>query len=66
MNFQETNHVLEALKLAVYSPMSYIRSEFKAFYREKYQTVHGDRVLFYHESRELIQPNCTVLTYLND
>lgn len=54
LNFHDTNEVLEALKLAVYSPMSYIRSEFKAYYREKYQTVHGDRVLFYHESRELI------------
>jgi superfamily II DNA or RNA helicase len=54
LNFGQTNEVLESLKLAVYSPMSYIRSEHKAYYREKYQTVRGDRVLFYHESRELI------------
>lgn len=54
LGFRETNEVLESLKLAVYSPMSYIRSEHKAYYREKYRTVQGGRVLFYHESRELI------------
>jgi SNF2 family DNA or RNA helicase len=54
LHFAETNETLESLKLAVYAPMSYIKSEYKAFYRKKYQTVYGDRVLFYHESRELI------------
>ncbi|ABZ85515.1 snf2 family RNA helicase [Heliomicrobium modesticaldum Ice1] len=54
LSFQETNEVLESLKLAVYAPMTYIKSEYKEYYRKKYQTVHGDRVLFYHESRELI------------
>ena len=54
LHFAVTNETLESLNLAVYAPMSYIKSEYKAFYREKYQTVYGDRVLFYHESRELI------------
>jgi ERCC4-related helicase len=54
LNFSDTNEVLESLKLAVYSPMSYIRSEYKSYYRDKYQTVKGERVLFYHEQRELI------------
>lgn len=54
LHFAETNETLESLKLAVYAPMSYIKSEYKDYYRKKYQTVYGDRVLFYHESRELI------------
>lgn len=54
LNFTETNEVLESLKLAVYAPMGYIKSEYKEYYRQKYQTVSGDRVLFYHENRELI------------
>jgi len=54
LNFAETNEILESLKLAVYSPMSYIKSEYKEYYRKKYQTVYGERVLFYHENRELI------------
>ncbi|OCZ51090.1 helicase-related protein [Dehalobacter sp. TeCB1] len=54
LNFEETNEILESLKLAVYAPMGYIKSEYKEYYRQKYQTVSGDRVLFYHENRELI------------
>lgn len=54
LNFEETNVILESLKLAVYCPMGYIKSEYKEYYRQKYQTVSGDRVLFYHENRELI------------
>lgn len=54
LNFEETNEVLESLKLAVYSPMAYIKSEFKEFYRQKYQTVQGERILFFHEQREQI------------
>lgn len=54
LKFKETNEVLEKLKLAVYSPMSYIKPQYKEYYREKYQTVYGDRVIFYHEQRELI------------
>lgn len=53
LKFDETNELLESLKLAVYSPMSYIKSEHKEYYRKKYQTVYGDRVVFFHETREL-------------
>jgi len=53
LKFKVTNAVLERLKLAVYSPMSYIRPEYMEYYREKFQTVKGERVLFYHEQREL-------------
>lgn len=54
LNFAETNEILESLKLAVYCPMAYIKPEYKEYYRKKYQTVQGERVLFYHENRELI------------
>lgn len=54
LNFSKTNETLEALRLSVYAPMGYIKSEHKEYYRKKYQTVDGDRVIFYHENRELI------------
>jgi superfamily II DNA or RNA helicase len=54
LKFKETNELLERLKLAVYSPMSYIKPEYREYYREKYQTIYGDRIIFYHEQRELI------------
>ena len=54
LKFKETNELIERLKLAVYSPMSYIKPEYRDYYREKYQTVYDDRVIFYHEQRELI------------
>lgn len=54
LNFEATNEILESLKLAVYIPMNYIKSEYKEYYRQKYQTIYGDRVLFYHENREFI------------
>lgn len=54
LKFDETNEILESLKLAVYSPMKYIKSEYKEYYRKKFQTIYGDRVVFYHENRELI------------
>lgn len=57
LKFEDTNELLEQLKLAVYSPMSYIKPEYMAYYREKYQTVYDDRVIFYHEQRELITAN---------
>lgn len=54
LKFDETNEILESIKLAVYSPMKYIKSEYKEYYRKKFQTVYGDRVVFYHENREMI------------
>ena len=54
LNFRETNEVLESLKMSVYSPMKYIKSEYKKYYSEKFQTVHGGKVLFTQENREVI------------
>jgi len=52
--FSQTNEVLESLKMAVYSPMKYIKSEHKQYYSEKFQTVYGGKVLFMQEHREII------------
>jgi len=52
--FGATNEILESLKMAVYSPMKYIKSEFKQYYSEKFQTVYGGKVIFSHEHREII------------
>jgi ERCC4-related helicase len=52
--FGETNAILESLKMSVYSPMKYIKSEFKQFYSEKFQTVYGGKVIFTQENREMI------------
>lgn len=52
--FGNTNMVLESLKMAVYSPMKYIKSEHKRYYSEKFQTVYGGKVIFTQETRELI------------
>ncbi|MCL1877593.1 MAG: SNF2-related protein, partial [Defluviitaleaceae bacterium] len=54
LNFKETNEVLESLKMSVYSPMKYIKAEHKKYYSEKFQTVHGGKVLFTQENREII------------
>ena len=52
--FRHTNVIIEDLKLAVYSPMKYIKSEYKQYYSEKFQTVYGGKVIFTHETREII------------
>ena len=52
--FGKTNEILESLKMAVYSPMKYIRGEYKEYYSEKFQTVYGGKVIFTHETREII------------
>jgi SNF2 family DNA or RNA helicase len=53
LHFHSTNEILEKLKLAVYSPMSYIKPEKRAYYRDKFQTRYGERIIFLHEEREL-------------
>lgn len=52
LDFKDTNLRLEELILAVYIPMKYIKPEYRAFYREKYQTTYNDKVIFSHEDRE--------------
>ncbi|MEI6287259.1 MAG: DEAD/DEAH box helicase [Bacillota bacterium] len=54
LRFGKTNEDLELLSLAVYSPLSYIKPQYKAYYREKYQTRSNGKVLFNHEDREQI------------
>lgn len=54
LDFHETNLKLEELLLAVYIPMKYIKPEHRAYYREKYQTKHNDKVIFSHEDREFL------------
>lgn len=53
LHFHNTNEVLEKLKLAVYSPMLYIKPERQSYYRNKFQTCYGERTIFHHEQREL-------------
>ncbi|MDR2581603.1 MAG: DEAD/DEAH box helicase family protein [Fibromonadaceae bacterium] len=60
--FDTTNKILESLKMAVYSPMKYIKSEQKQYYHEKFQTTYGDKVIFTQEIREL---NTTTLHRFN-
>lgn len=52
LNFKDTNIKLEELILAVYMPMKYIKSQHKAYYREKYQTKYNNKIIFSHEDRE--------------
>jgi len=52
-----TNELLEALKLSVYTPMSYIKSEHKSYYRNKYKTTYRGRDIFFQDERELITKN---------
>lgn len=54
LKFTETNVILESLKLSLYTPMLYIKSRYKQQYREKYQTVHKGKAIFYQENRELM------------
>ncbi len=54
LGFEQTNAILENLKLPIYRPMHYIKGEHKSYYSEKFQTVYGGKVLFKHETREMI------------
>ncbi len=53
INFKETNSMLENLTLAVYAPISYIKSEYLPIYKEKYESIgKNGRVLLSNELRE--------------
>lgn len=53
INFKETNAMLEDLTLAVYAPISYIKSEYLPIYKEKYESIgKNGRVLLSNELRE--------------
>lgn len=50
--FKETLATLDELILAAYTPMKYIKQEYKPMYLEMYQTVHKGRVIFTQEGRD--------------
>ncbi len=52
LRFAETNEVLERLNLSVYTPMAYIKPQFKQIYRKKYQTMIKGQATFFQENRE--------------
>ncbi len=54
LEFNDLNNIVEELKLSVYSPMSYIKSEYKQYYRELHkQSVRDGKSNFYQEDREI-------------
>ena len=56
LNFKNTNDLLEALILSVYTPTSYIKEEHKKYYMEKYSLTgkHGGSISFDTQSRGMI------------
>lgn len=50
--FRETLATLEELLLSAYTPMRYIKKEYRQMYLEKYQTIHKGRVIFTQEGRD--------------
>ena len=52
LNFKETLVTLEDLQLAAYTPMRYIKREYRDMYQRKYQTIHKGKVVFTQEGRE--------------
>lgn len=56
LKFKETNELLEALILSVYTPTKYIKEEFKKIYIQKYSLTgkHGGRMEFDTQSRGMI------------
>lgn len=54
LEFNELNEIVEELNLSVYSPMSYIKSKYKQYYRDLYkQSVRNGKSNFYQEDREI-------------
>ena len=52
LNFKETLLTLEDLQLAAYTPMKYIKREYREMYQRMYQTIHKGKVVFTQEGRE--------------
>lgn len=52
LNFKETLFTLEDLQLAAYTPMRYIKREYREMYQRMYQTIHKGKVVFTQEGRE--------------
>ena len=56
LRFSETNELLEELKLSVYTPTQYIKSEYQQYYRDKYklQGKRGGKIDFMAQSKGMI------------
>lgn len=52
LNFKQTLAILDDLLLAVYTPLKYVKNEYKKMYQEKYQTIHKGKVIFTQENRD--------------
>ena len=52
LNFRDTLAILEELLLAVYTPLNYLKNEYKQMYREKYQTIHKGKTIFTQVDRD--------------
>ena len=52
LKFKETLVTLEDLQLAAYTPMRYIKREYREMYQQMYQTIHKGKVVFTQEGRE--------------
>ena len=52
LGFKDTLAILEELLLAVYTPMQFIKSEYREMYIEKYQTIHKGKAIFTQAARE--------------
>ena len=50
--FRDTLATLEELLLAAYTPMRYIKREYREMYVEKYQTIHKGKVIFTQFDRD--------------
>ena len=54
LEFNQLNDIVEELNLSVYSPMRYIKSKYKQYYRDLHkQSVRGGQSSFYQEDREI-------------
>ncbi len=54
LKFKNTNVLLESLNLSVYTPMKFIKGEYKSYYREKSATKHNGKAIFFQDEREKI------------
>lgn len=50
--FNTTNDLLTNLNLSIYTPMKFIKSEYKEMYSKKFQTTRKGKVVFKQENRE--------------
>ena len=52
LKFDDTLKILEDLTLAIYTPMTYLKSEYEQFYRDKFKTILKGKGIFDQADRE--------------